>query len=289
MRIHVRSLNTVSSNFPARTLLGILSFLVLSGFLQGSFAQSPTNGSARVFYPGERLQYKVSWLVFRLGTIVVTTEKLPNSSSRDEYRVVVRVDSNPALFFINIHNEYESVLTTSPVRPSSFTARELSGSDTVVTRYVMDENSRQVRMVQWRDPGRVHIREEILDSVDAFYEGSSLFFLARSLVHSSRTVSVPTLVEFEFFKTDITFTNTVCAVSIDAKDEDLETKELYGFAHFVESSLAGLSGEFRGWFSNDEAAIPLQAELNLSLGTADIELEQWSRGPWSPPLLREKK
>jgi len=287
--VHVRSLDTVSSNCPARLLLGVLAFLILSGLLQGSFAQSPINGSTAVFYPGERLQYKVSWLLFRLGTIVVTTEKLPNRSSRDEYRVVVRVDSNPALFFVSVHSEYESILTTSPVRPSAFIARELRGSDTVVTRYVMNEALRQVHMSQWRDPGRINIKEEILDSVDAFYEGSSLFFLARSLVHSGRTVSVPTLVEFEFFKTDITFTNVVSAVSIDAKDEDLETKELYGFAHFVESSLAGLSGEFRGWFSNDEAAIPLQAELNLSLGTADIELEQWLRGSWSPPLLRENK
>ena len=113
--------------------------------------------------------------------------------------------------------------------------------------------------------------------------------LARSLVHSGRTVSVPTLVEFELFQTDIVFTNVVSAVSIDAKDGDFETKELHGFAHFVESSLAGLSGKFRGWFSNDEAAIPLLAELNLSLGTADIELEQWSRGSWSPPFFREEK
>ena len=289
MLIHVRSVDTVSSNCPARLLLSVLTLCFLVGAVQVSFAQSPPKGSSAVFYPGERLQYKVSWLLFRLGTIVVTTERASNPSTRDEYRVRVRVDSNPALFFVSVHSEYESILSTSPVRPTSFTARELSGSDTVVTRYTMNDSLRQVHMVQWRDPGHLNYREQILDSVSAFYEGSSLFFLARSLVHSARTVSVPTLVEFEFFKTDITFTNVVSAVSIDAQDGDFDTKELYGFAHFVESSLAGLSGEFRGWFSNDEAAIPLQAELNLSLGTADIELEQWSRGSWSPPLLPEEK
>lgn len=289
MLIHVRSVDTVSSDCPARLFLRVLSLCILSSLAQVSFSQSPLKGSSAVFYPGERLQYKVSWLVFRLGTIVVTTDRVPNPSSRDEYRVRVRVDSNPALFFVSVHSEYESILSTSPVRPTSFTARELSESDTLVTRYTMNDSLDQVRMVQWRDPGHTNVKEAILDSVDAFYEGSSLFFLARSLVHSGRSVSVPTLVEFEFFKTDITFTNIVSAVSIDAKDGEFETKELYGFAHFVESSLAGLSGEFRGWFSNDEAAIPLQAELNLSLGTADIELEQWSRGSWSPPLSPEEK
>ncbi|MBE0557036.1 MAG: DUF3108 domain-containing protein, partial [Proteobacteria bacterium] len=51
-----------------------------------------------MFYPGERLQYKVTWLFFRLGTIVVTTEKIPGSSADDEYRVVVSVESDPTIF-----------------------------------------------------------------------------------------------------------------------------------------------------------------------------------------------
>lgn len=267
----------------------LLLLLVLGGVFRVSFAQAQPRGSTAVFYDGERLQYKVSWLVFRLGTITVTTERLPERSARDQYRVVVRVDSNPALFFVSVHSEFESILSTSPVRPSSFTAREVDGSDTVITHYLMNYSLRQVHMVQWRTPGRRDYTEEILDSVDIFYEGSSLFFLARSLLHSGRTVSVPTLVEFDLFQTDITFTNSISRVSMEALDGDLETKELYGFAHFVESSLAGLSGEFRGWFSNDEAAIPLVANLTLSLGSADIELESWSRGTWSPPTSRKEK
>ena len=242
-----------------------------------------------MFYPGERLQYKVTWLFFRLGTIVVTTEKIPGSSADDEYRVVVSVESDPTIFFVSVHNEYESTISASSVSPLAFTAREFSGNDTLVTRYIQDTALRQVRMIQWRDPGHTDAKEEVLDSVDVFYEGASMFFLARSLIHSKLTVTVPTLVEFEFFETDITFTQKVSGVSIDAVDEDIDTKELNGFAHFVESSIGGFSGEFQGWFTNDEAAIPVLAKMNLSLGTANIELEQWSRGSWSPPVYHEKE
>ena len=140
----------MSSNFPARPLLGLLVLCILSSLVQVSFSQSPPKGSSAVFYPGERLQYKVSWLVFRLGTIVVTTDRLPNSSSRDEFRVRLRVDSNPALFFVSVHSEYESILSASPVRPTLFTARELSGSDTLVTRYTMNDSLHQVHMAVLR-------------------------------------------------------------------------------------------------------------------------------------------
>jgi len=272
-----------------RGLFRIVVFLALSGLVLGSYAQNSPGTSHHVFFSGERLQYKVSWLFFRLGTIVVTTEKIPGTTSDERYRVGIHVESNPALFFVSVHNEYESTISASTVRPLLFIARELSGDDTVVTRYTMNDTLRQVHMVQWRDPGHTQLKEETLDSVDAFYEGASMFFFARSRINSAGAVTVPTLVELNFFKTDITFTKNTSGVSIDAVEDEIETKELYGYAHFVGSTIGGFSGEFRGWFTNDEAAIPVLAEMNLTLGTADVELEQWSRGSWSPPLFRGKK
>ena len=276
-------------NSPARGLFLIALILALSGLCLGSFAQTPVRGHHPVFYSGERLQYKVSWLFFRLGTVVVTTEKIPGPSLDEQYRVRIHVESNPALFFVSVHSEYESIVSASSVRPLSFTARELSGSDTVVTRYVMNDTLHQVHVDQWHEPGHTEVKQQILDSVDVFYEGASMFFFARSRIHSGTSVTIPTLVEFNFFKTDISFTKQLSGVSIDALENEIETKELYGFAHFVGSSIGGFSGEFRGWFTNDEAAIPVLAEMNLTLGTADVELEQWSRGSWSPPLFRGKK
>jgi hypothetical protein len=270
-------------------LLNVVLALALSGMFHGLGAQAQEPGSRPIFFSGERLQYKVTWLFFRLGTIVVTTEKLAGTSAREEYRVIVSVESDPAIFFISVHNEYESIIDASTVTPTSFIAREFSGDDTLVTRYIMDDSLDQVHMFQWRDPGRTDVKEEVLDSINAFFEGTSMFFLARSLIHTDISVAVPTLVSLEFFETDITFTQKISGISIDALDEDVDTKELYGFAHFVESSIGGFSGEFRGWFSNDEAAIPILAEMNLALGTANIELEEWSRGSWSPPLLDERE
>lgn len=279
----------MSSHAPRNRLSLVGVLFAVSGFCLGSLAQSPARDPSPVFYAGERLQYKVSWLFVRLGTIVITTQKLPTSGSGDQYLVRLRVTSNPAIFFVDVNNEYESVISASAMKPVAFTAREFTGSDTIVTQYSMDTMLRQIKIIEWSDPGHTNVQEKVIDSVDVFYEGVSMFFLARSLIHSTLTLTVPTLVSFDLFDTDITFTQKVEAVSIDAMDDEIDAKELYGFAHFVESSLAGLSGDFEGWFTNDEAAIPVVAKMQLTVGTANIELEEWSRGSWSPPPFRESK
>jgi hypothetical protein len=45
-----------------------------------------------------------------------------------------------------------------------------------------------------------------------------------------------------------------------------------------------MTGEFTGWFSDDEAAVPIKGKLNVLLGSVTVELIQWKRDSWSPPL-----
>ena len=93
----------------------------------------------------------------------------------------------------------------------------------------------------------------------------------------------------ELLSTDIHFTDSVASVSIGALDDDIETKEIRGQAHFGGKTFGGFSGEFRGWFSNDPASIPIRAEMTITLGTVVIELEEWNRPGWTPPLSRAKE
>jgi len=45
----------------------------------------------------------------------------------------------------------------------------------------------------------------------------------------------------------------------------------------------GLSGKFEGWFSDDDAHIPIKAKMNVYVGSVVIELVKWKRGSWNPP------
>jgi len=44
-----------------------------------------------------------------------------------------------------------------------------------------------------------------------------------------------------------------------------------------------LSGKFEGWFSDDNAHIPIKALMNVYVGKILIELKSWKRTGWIPP------
>jgi len=262
------------------------AFLVISA---GLHLASPEPAGSQtqigIFAPGERLQYKVKWLFFRLGTIVVTTERLPDTVGK--YLATIILDSNPDLFFISIHNRYEAVVNVEPVRCDLLRAMEVDGSDTLVTGYVFVDSLKRIYMHQRLLPADSLIRTEVRDIVNRFFDGASLFFFARTMIHHDSTIAVPTLVEFDMFQTHMTFTRIPVLASIGALDDPIETLEVSGRAEFEGKTFGGFSGDFKGWFSNDHAAVPIRAEMSITLGTVDVELEQWSRPGWTPPIINE--
>ena len=265
---------------PARIAVAVF-FGVL--FLFPANAQVNT----KVFQSGERLQYKVKWLFFRLGTIVVTTDQIPDHPN--QFRVVLKLDSSPGLFFISLHNRYEGIVNTAPLRSEGLVAREEEGDDTLITVYAFHDSRHEVFMEQKFEKADTVLKSELRDSIDAFFDGPSLFFMARAMLHIDTTIIAPTMVQMDLFTTDITFSQHREAISIGALDDDVDTKELHGKANFEGSTFGGFSGEFTGWFSNDSAAVPIRAAMNITLGSVILELEQWSRGDWNPPLAREEQ
>ncbi len=268
-------------------LRAIVCFL---GFLTATYsapAQQEQQVNLGAFYPGEWLRYKVKWLFFRLGTITVVTDTIPDNPAR--FKVTLTLDSNPDIFFISIHSHYEGIVGLQPVRCESFVGRERQGDDTLLTTYTFIDSLRRVVMEQRLLPADTLIKSVTRDTVDRFFDGASLFFFARTLAHINGHYRAPTLVDMEMFSTDITFTGTSEGVEIGAVNEEIDTRELFGKANFEGKTFGGFSGLFRGWFSNDYASIPIKAEMSISLGTVTVELEQWSRPYWSPPrVLRNK-
>lgn len=272
----------------SRLVPGMIFCLCLSGLPREYTAPAPAGSqtSPGVFVPGERLEYKVKWLFFRLGTIVVTTDPAPGAAGI--YRTIITLDSNPDLFFISIHNRYEALVNSNPVRCESFRSLEIDGDDTLATTYTFDEQSRRVHMWQSLLPDSI-LREETKDSVDRFYDGASLFFFARTILHNDTSLTVPTLVEFDMFTTDLTVTGTAEDVEISALEEPILTREISGRANFEGSTFGGFSGDFKGWFSNDSAAVPIRAEMSITLGTVNVELERWTREGWAPPIRTSRQ
>lgn len=84
-------------------------------------------------------------------------------------------------------------------------------------------------------------------------------------------------------KTDLQFDGEVEEVEVDACDQPVRTRKFTGFAHWSGGTSVGLTGEFTGWLSDDDASVPMRAEMRTLLGSITLELEQWARDGWVPP------
>jgi hypothetical protein len=81
--------------------------------------------------------------------------------------------------------------------------------------------------------------------------------------------------------TVINFAGTIGKQTIDAVDYPIRTVYLNADANWT--GIYGLSGRAEGWFSDDDARIPIVAKMNVYVGAVRLELVKWKRGSWQPP------
>ena len=81
--------------------------------------------------------------------------------------------------------------------------------------------------------------------------------------------------------TYIDFTGERTSVEVDAIEYPVDVIGFEGEANFV--GIFGLTGGFEGWFSNDEARVPILAKMKVIIGSVTIELMKWKREGWTPP------
>jgi hypothetical protein len=94
-------------------------------------------------------------------------------------------------------------------------------------------------------------------------------------------LNIPTVVNEKKGNTFINFTGERTDETIDAVDYPIDLIHFEGQAGFV--GVAGLTGGFEGWFSNDAARVPVIAKMKVLLGNVRIELMKWKRAGWDPP------
>jgi hypothetical protein len=119
---------------------------------------------------------------------------------------------------------------------------------------------------------------------DRFQDGTSILYYARAHVRDQLGVRVPTLVRGKVGYTNFYFPAERTTEEIDAVNYPISVLEFEGFAEF--EGIFGLTGDFTGWFSDDDAAIPIKAKMKVILGSITIELKEWKRAGWSPPQAR---
>ena len=237
---------------------------------------------------GEDLEYKVSYSFFSIGTIRIQLVEKGERNGRDVYRARAIIDSNPSLsWLVDLHIRFYSEMD-GEVFSYTWIGDDSTKKEVQYRRITFEYDSNRVLFDRGKKLLTGQREPDSIDTVkvtEKCQDGFSLFFLARKHVRQKKQVNIPTFIENKQVNTFINFMNKRTDAEIDAVDYPIEVLEFDGKADYV--GVFGLTGGFSGWFSNDDARVPIVARMNVILGSIKVELDRWSRPGWVPPKYVE--
>ena len=239
-----------------------------------------TFSSARELLVGEELTYIVKYYMLKVGELrfkVVSKDKL---NGKNVYSCIVYMDSYKGIPSVDLHQTYETKM--NPEYYSEFFRGIVKGKEYAsFTDYFFNYSKKKVHVKK----GKVNpyqLWNDTTGTAERMYQdGLSIFYFARMITGKKYSGNVPCLVNEKKLSATINCTEEVKKMKIDAINYDVATIHLDGHTDFV--SVFGLTGYFEGWFTNDAAAVPLKANLNVILGKVTVELISWKRPGWTPP------
>jgi len=255
----------------------------------GGMSPGPSPATAYSVAAGEELVYEVSWWIVKLGTIRMRVTDAGRDSGAVHPAIRADIDTYENLPFTSLHAVSETIMD------SAFSSLESLGLSqdgnawrTIRYRYAHD---RDVLLVEHGTASGRDDRRFTTEDVDTlsigpeFQDGLSIFYYARAHLRSGRQETVPTIIEGREGRTRFDFTGEATDEEIDAVDYPVDVIAFSGTMEF--SGIYGLTGPFEGWFSNDDARVPIRANMEVMIGSVKVELIGWKRDGWKPPRRPE--
>jgi hypothetical protein len=235
---------------------------------------------------GEELLYEVSWYGIKIGTIQLKTLSVPEFSEARKHKAVAYIDSRSGLPFVDIHLVAYTEMDSSFNSLSSYSYEKQDGGwQKVLYRYRLLEKKIIVEEASQEtlesSPQHSVVCDTLQITKTPIQDGISLVFLGRHLSQVQDSISYPTVSNEKLGETLFYPLRPHSKVNIKAWEKPIHVVELSGKMKL--EGIFGLTGDFKGWFSNDAAVIPITAEMKVILGSVKIELKQWNRKGWNPP------
>ncbi len=227
---------------------------------------------------GEKLTFRVRWSFVRLGTLEMHVVDSVRIKGRLLYRIKLRMDSNPVLIFVHLHNRYECLID-SLFRPVVYMVNEKNGEkrDVMIYQFDYDNNKVYWDILDSNDTTKV-LEHKVLNLEHYMYDGISLTFFARGNAKLGASYRVYSFIEDRKGPVDMHFSEELHPLYFEPAKKKFSTFEVYGMFHL--KGIAGVTGKYRGWFTNDDRRVPLKALMKVFVGNVVVELEKWEK--WAP-------
>jgi hypothetical protein len=234
-----------------------------------------------MFMKGEELLYEVSYSMFDLGTVKIKVEDSYVRDGKTCYKAKAYIDSYSGVPFVSLHYVFYSDMSEMTHSNYFSTYETKNPEEMKYVKYQFDNQKKIVLYEKGIAPQNKVLESGTTPIPGPLVDGLSLFYYARSNVHQRKQVNVPGFVDEKVVNTFLNFTDEKTTEEISAVKYPIETVGFDGHADFV--GFFGMTGGFRGYFSNDAAAIPIIAKMKVYIGSVHIELIKWNRPGWTPP------
>lgn len=280
-----------------RPLLAVLlifscSFQFPSGSVQrriqadsSSRLDTATSSPSAFLQVGEELIYRVSYWFIGLGEIRVRVADKFQKNGETRFRAEVFVDSYGGNPFVNLHEVYETEFD-SALYAHHFQGRWLDGDAWKYVKYDFRYDLNKIFIERGRYDLNLVEGYDTISINRKYQDGLSLFYFARGNVKSGQKTVIPTFIREKRGRTYFNFESKATDQDIDSVSYPIDVLELEGEADWV--GIFGLTGGFSGWFSNDDASIPIVARMKVIIGSVKVQLKSWKREGWVPPRYVEK-
>ena len=236
----------------------------------------------RVFVEGEDLVYNVRYGFIDLGQVRIKIVGTVRGKSSLAFEGKAIIDSYPKVPFVDLHAVFESRID-SGMFSRRFIGRQKENGQWDFSRYDFDYPDKRL-LIETGTRDSVVMKRDTLPVESAYQDGLSLFFYARAKLFAGLKLNVPTVIREQKVNTDIDFKVERTSIDLDAVDYPVDVVRFEGNMEFV--GIFGLTGGFEGWFSNDDARVPIQAKMKVLIGSVTIELMKWTRPGWNPPRAK---
>ncbi|HOJ37135.1 MAG TPA: DUF3108 domain-containing protein [Ignavibacteriales bacterium] len=255
-----------------KIVLLLLSFLLF--FNDTNFLQCVN----KKFYSGEEFLYEVSYGFMKIGQIRMKVTKIFEDKNGQQFIAKAYIDSYDWVPFVDLHQIMETYVNKN-LYANHFKYYEKEGKNTKYTEYHINYEDNTINVKKG------YVKGELL--VDTTYkikgkiqDGLSLYYFARANSGTKSTKNVDCFIIEKFGTATINFTQKKQHVVLESNNKSVQCNYLYGNANFI--GIFGLTGEFNGWFSDDEYGIPIEASLKVLIGSVKVKLNNWDEKFWSP-------
>lgn len=237
---------------------------------KGNANQPPTTDELLKWH--EVLTYKVRYSFFNLGKVTIEIVSDTTFNGKEAYYLKTVINSSGIPLIGDERNRYSSIFTAegNAFKALTFWTDNLDEEKYNTARYTFDyEKDKVYGYVKEKN------KRDTLNLKKHASAGLLMFYMSRLQAGTDTTVTRPIYINLKQKKLSITHTTKKIKRKYEAFDHPVTVYFSHGHAGF--DGPFGFSGSFEGWYTTGNLRIPVEAHVDVFLGSVKLKLIDYKK------------